>query len=93
MGTLGVLALSPAAHAAWQATIGPFPSRPLLLGMLTWAVALHVWKGMRAVQLAERLGLHRTAMAWGWQTFALGFASLRLLERRAAQAHAEAGSS
>jgi hypothetical protein len=35
------------------------------------------------VQLAERLGLSRSALAWGWQTFALGFASLRLLERRA----------
>jgi 3beta-hydroxy-delta5-steroid dehydrogenase/steroid delta-isomerase len=93
MGTLGVLVLSPAVHAAGQATIGAFPSRPLLLGMFSWAVGLHVWKGLRAVQLAEQLGLHRTAMGWGWQTFALGFASLRLLERRAAQARAKPESS
>jgi 3beta-hydroxy-delta5-steroid dehydrogenase/steroid delta-isomerase len=83
MGLLGALALSPAAHAAWQAAIGPCPPRPLLLGVLAWAALLHVWKALRAVQLAERLGLRRTALAWGWQTLLLGFASLRLLERRA----------
>ncbi len=83
MGLLGVLALSPTAHAAWQDAIGPWTPRPLLLATFAWAVGLHVWKGLRAVQLAERLGLRRTALAWGWQTFLLGFASLRLLERRA----------
>jgi hypothetical protein len=83
MGMLGVLALSPSAHAAWQDAIGPWTPRPLLLGIFAWALATHVWKGLRAVQLAERLGLRRTALAWGWQTFLLGFASLRLLEQRA----------
>ncbi|MEN8160209.1 MAG: NAD-dependent epimerase/dehydratase family protein [Myxococcota bacterium] len=83
MGTLGVLALSPTAHAAWEGWVGPWTPRPLLLAIFAWAVGLHVWKGLRAAQLAEQLGLHRTAMTWGWQTFALGFASLRLLERRA----------
>jgi 3beta-hydroxy-delta5-steroid dehydrogenase/steroid delta-isomerase len=83
MGLLGVLALSPAAHAAWQDAIGPWTPRPLLLAIFAWAVLVHVWKGLRAVQLAERAGLRRTALAWGWQTFLLGFASLRLLERRA----------
>ncbi len=90
MGTLAVLALSPTAHAAWEGWIGGWTPRPLLLAILAWAVGLHVWKGLRAVQLAEQLGLHRTALAWGWQTFALGFASLRLLERRA-EAAREAG--
>jgi 3beta-hydroxy-delta5-steroid dehydrogenase/steroid delta-isomerase len=93
MGTLGVLALSPTAHAAWEGMIGPWTPRPLLLGILAWAAGLHVWKALRAVQLAEQLGLHRTALGWGWQTFAVGFASLRLLERRAAEARAEPGSS
>jgi 3beta-hydroxy-Delta5-steroid dehydrogenase / steroid Delta-isomerase len=88
MGALALLALSPAAHAAWAAWL---PPRPLLIGILAWAVGLHVWKALRAVQLAERLGLRRTALAWGWQTFALGFASLRLLERRERE-RARAGS-
>ncbi len=83
LGLLGVLALSPSAHAAWQGWVGPWTPRPLLLGVFAWAVGLHVWKALRAVQLAEKLGLSRSALAWGWQTFALGFASLRLLERRA----------
>jgi hypothetical protein len=89
MGLLGLLALSPSAHAAWQAWIGPFPPRPLLFGIFAWALGLHVWKALRAVQLAERLGLSRTALGWGWQTFALGFASLRLLERRAEEQRRE----
>jgi 3beta-hydroxy-Delta5-steroid dehydrogenase / steroid Delta-isomerase len=82
MGLLALLALSPGAHARWEAWVGPWTPRPLWVGVLAWAVGLHVWKALRAVQLAERLGLRRTALAWGWQTFALGFASLRLLERR-----------
>jgi hypothetical protein len=83
MGGLGVLALSPSAHAAWESWVGPWTPRPLLLGVFGWAVGLHVWKALRAVQLAQAIGLSRTALAWGWQTFALGFASLRLLEQRA----------
>jgi 3beta-hydroxy-delta5-steroid dehydrogenase/steroid delta-isomerase len=87
MGALALLALSPGAHAVFASWLGAFtPPRPLLVGVLAWAVGLHVWKALRAVQLAERLGLSRTALGWGWQTFALGFASLRLLERRAAEA-------
>jgi 3beta-hydroxy-delta5-steroid dehydrogenase/steroid delta-isomerase len=86
MGALALLALSPAAHAAFASWVGPSTPRPLLLGVLAWAVGLHVWKALRAVQLAERLGLRRTSLAWGWQTFALGFASLRLLERREREA-------
>jgi 3beta-hydroxy-delta5-steroid dehydrogenase/steroid delta-isomerase len=88
MGTLALLALSPAAHRAFEALVGPWAPRPLLLAVFAWALGLHVWKGLRAVQLAERLGLRQSALAWGWQTFLLGFASLRLLERRAEQARA-----
>ena len=90
MGGLALLALSPDAHAAWTSWVGPWTPRPLLLAVLAWAVGLHVWKGLRAVQLAEQLGLRRTALAWGWQTFALGFASLRLLERRARESARDA---
>jgi 3beta-hydroxy-delta5-steroid dehydrogenase/steroid delta-isomerase len=82
MTLLGVLALSPSAHAAWSAHITTWTPRWLLSGVFVWAVLVHVYKGMKAVRLAERAGLHETSMAWGWQTFALGFASLRLLEQR-----------
>ena len=37
------------------------------------------------VRIAERAGLHETSMAWGWQTFLLGFPSLGLLERGQAE--------
>jgi 3beta-hydroxy-delta5-steroid dehydrogenase/steroid delta-isomerase len=89
---LAALVLWPEAHAAFARALGGFaPPRPLLAGVLAWALGLHVWKGLRAVQLAERLGLRRSALAWGWQTFALGFASLSLLERRARETRDAAG--
>jgi hypothetical protein len=37
---------------------------------------------MKAVRIAERAGLQRTSLAWGWQTLLLGFPSLDLLEKR-----------
>ena len=55
-----------------------------------WAAALHVYKGFVAVRMAERAGLHETSLAWGWQTFALGFASLSLLEKRLARTRKDA---
>jgi hypothetical protein len=84
MGTLGVLALSPQAHAAWSEAVTSWTPRWLLGGVFGWALLVHVFKGMKAVRLAERAGLHQTSMGWGWQTFALGFASLSLLEKRIA---------
>ncbi|MCZ6782381.1 MAG: NAD-dependent epimerase/dehydratase family protein [Proteobacteria bacterium] len=83
MTLTGVLALSPAAHAAWSEAVTVWTPRWLLGTIFVWAVLVHVHKGMVAVRLAERAGLHATSTAWGWQTFALGFASLRLLRRRA----------
>jgi len=82
MGLLGVLAFNADAHALWSGAVTTWTPRWLLQGVFAWAVALHVYKGMKAVRLAERAGLHETSMGWGWQTFALGFASLSLLEKR-----------
>ncbi len=86
---LGVLTLSPGAHALWSASVTGWTPRWLLAGVFVWGILLHVYKGMKAVRLAEQAGFHRTSMAWGWQTFLLGFASLGLLEKRIARMGAE----
>jgi 3beta-hydroxy-delta5-steroid dehydrogenase/steroid delta-isomerase len=85
MAFLGVLAFDAEAHAVWSEAVTTWTPRGLLQGVFVWAVSLHVYKGMKAVRMAERAGLHETSMSWGWQTFALGFASLSLLEKRIEQ--------
>jgi deazaflavin-dependent oxidoreductase (nitroreductase family) len=90
MGLLGALALSPAAHALWSGSVTSRTPRWLLQSVFTWAVLVHVYKGMKAVRMAERAGLQESSMGWGWQTFALGFASLSLLERRIERSRADA---
>ena len=82
MTLLGVLAFHPGAHEAWSASVTAWTPAWLLRGIFVWAVATHVRKGLEAVRMAERAGLRDTSLAWGWQTFALGFASLSLLKRR-----------
>ncbi|HEY5645586.1 MAG TPA: NAD-dependent epimerase/dehydratase family protein [Pseudomonadales bacterium] len=84
MALLAMLAFHPPAHAAWTRSVTTWTPRWLLQGVFVWAVLLHVYKGMKAVRTAERADLRETSMAWGWQTFALGFASLGLLEKRIA---------
>ena len=85
MGLLAVLAFSPAAHALWAERVTSWTPRGLLQGIFVWAALLHAYKGMKAVRMAERAGLHQTSMAWGWQTLLLGFPSLGLLEKRVAR--------
>ena len=91
MGLLGLLALSPGAHAWWSRSVTTATPRWLLQGVFVWALLLHVYKGMKAVRMAERAGLHETSMSWGWQTFALGFPSLWKLEECIARGRAGAG--
>jgi hypothetical protein len=90
MAATGVLALSGGAYAWWSAHVTPWLPRGAIAAIFVWACLLHVWKGMRAVRLAERAGYRETSLAWGWQTLLLGFASLRLLERRVARRAREA---
>jgi len=85
MTLLAVLAFDAGAHAWWSANVTTWTPRWLLQGTFVWAALLHVYKGMKAVRIAERAGLHATSIGWGWQTFALGFASLSLLEKRIAR--------
>jgi 3beta-hydroxy-delta5-steroid dehydrogenase/steroid delta-isomerase len=82
MAALGALAVSADAHALWSREVTGLTPRWLLAGVFLLALAEHVRKGLLAVRIAERAGLHRTSLAWGWQTFALGFASLRRLDAR-----------
>jgi 3beta-hydroxy-delta5-steroid dehydrogenase/steroid delta-isomerase len=90
MALTGVLAISDRAYAGFSAHATGLIPRWAIAAAFVWACWLHVRKGLRAVQLAERAGLRETALGWGWQTFLLGFASLRLLERRIAQREAAA---
>jgi len=82
MALLGTLAFDPGAHALWSGSVTTWTPRWLLQGVFVWAVLLHAYKGMKAVRTAERAGLRKTSMGWGWQTLALGFPSLSLLEKR-----------
>jgi hypothetical protein len=88
MTLTGALALSAEAYGWFVANVTTLLPRWLIVATFVWACWLHVKKGLRAVQLAERSGLHATALAWGWQTVLLGFASLQLLERRIAEREA-----
>jgi 3beta-hydroxy-delta5-steroid dehydrogenase/steroid delta-isomerase len=92
MSLTGALAISDAAYGAFAAHVTPRLPRGAIGATFVWACWLHAKKGLRAVQLAERAGLRETSLAWGWQTFLLGFASLGLLEKRiAARAAAARG--
>ena len=84
MGATGALAISDACFGWFAAHVTGAIPQWAIGALFAWACWLHVKKGLRAVQLAERAGLRETSLAWGWQTFLLGFASLRLLERRIA---------
>lgn len=81
----GGLAISDGAYRWFESNATALLPQPLIGAIFVWACWLHVKKGLRAVQIAERAGLQKTSLAWGWQTFLLGFASLGLLERRIAR--------
>jgi len=85
MTLTGALAISTAAYGWFAAHVTTLLPQPLIGAIFVWACWLHVKKGLRAVQMAERAGLRETSLGWGWQTFLLGFASLRLLEERIAE--------
>jgi len=79
MIALGLIAHHPPTWAFWsQQVIGAIPHW-VYQAALWVAVVTQVHKGLKAVRLAERAGLHNTSTAWGWQTLVLGYASLNLL--------------
>ncbi|XP_059291895.1 uncharacterized protein LOC132045347 [Lycium ferocissimum] len=59
-----------------------FPSMLVLKLMFVLAAAAHLGEGIYAWNLAKRID-PANARGWFWQTFALGFFSLRLLLKRA----------
>jgi len=89
MSATGALAISTTCYGWFASNIAGWLPRWAIGLIFAWACWLHVKKGLRAVQLAERAGMRESALAWGWQTFLLGFASLSLLERRITAKNAE----
>jgi 3beta-hydroxy-delta5-steroid dehydrogenase/steroid delta-isomerase len=83
MAALGALALMPTLHALSSRHLISLPPRWALGLVFAWAAVVHVYKGLRAARLASSAGL--SPAGWGWQTFVLGFASMRLLRRRIAE--------
>ena len=73
------IGVDPGVYAYWTENMHPMPDRPFLQWVLVAALALHVFEGWYCYKLANRLGLNNSARAWGWQSFALGYPSTRLL--------------
>ncbi|MBM4385957.1 MAG: DUF4499 domain-containing protein [Deltaproteobacteria bacterium] len=89
MAATGALAISATCYGWFAENVAGWLPRWAIGAIFAWACWLHVKKGLRAVQLAERAGMRESALAWGWQTFLLGFASLGLLERLIAAKQAQ----
>ncbi|MBW2712948.1 MAG: NAD-dependent epimerase/dehydratase family protein [Deltaproteobacteria bacterium] len=81
---LGMVGFHGSLWSWWTAHVPFLGQIPRILYQLgfTAAVWSHVYKGFKAVMLAERAGLQKTAMGWGWQTLLLGFASMNNLLAR-----------
>ncbi|MEO0323947.1 MAG: NAD-dependent epimerase/dehydratase family protein [Myxococcota bacterium] len=95
LGLTFLLALSGAAYAAVASALPGFEAvfpRAVVQAIAVVAALLHVGEGLYAYRLAGREGLSGAAMGWGLQTLALGYPSLRLLQREVATKHAAAGS-
>jgi len=85
MALLGLLAFHTGAYAQWRALVTVALSQSLLRGIFAAAVLTHLLEAMYAWHLAQRAGLRRSARGWFLQTLLLGYPSLRLLLRRAAE--------
>ncbi|XP_020265411.1 short-chain dehydrogenase/reductase family 42E member 1 [Asparagus officinalis] len=76
--------LPPLGPVKWVYNLSMFMFRSLWMTRLAFvaAVACHVGEGIYAWYLARRVD-PQNALGWFWQTFALGFFSLRFLLKRA----------
>src|SRR5262245_34048768 len=85
LGLLGVLGLHPGAYALWTRHVTGVFSQAQLFRVFVVAYVVHIGEAMWARRLALRSGLHASANGWAFQTFLIGFPSLRLLRVRAAR--------
>lgn len=81
---LGMVGFNDPLWTWWAAHVPVLGKVPQLIYQLVFGAAIwtHVYKGFKAVMLAERAGFQKTAISWGWQTLWLGFASMNLLLAR-----------
>lgn len=83
LGLLGVLGLHPGAYALWVRHVTGAFSQSQLLRIFVVSYVIHVGEALWARRLARRSGLNVSANGWAFQTFLIGFPSLRLLRARA----------
>lgn len=87
----GVLALSDAGFSLWSESITTAISRQLIQQIFGAAVFLHVLEATVAYRLALKLGHQKSAVAWGLQTFMLGYPSLGKLVNQNKRSKQESG--
>lgn len=85
LGLLGILGVSTGAYAAWTHYVTGVFSQTQLFRLFVVSYLIHVGEALWARRLALRSGLRKSANGWAFQTFLIGFPSIRLLRARAAQ--------
>ena len=83
LGLLGVLGVSSGAYGLWARYVTAVFSQTQLLRIFILSYVIHVGEALWARRLAQRSGLRASANSWAFQTFLIGFPSLRLLRARA----------
>ena len=81
MALFFAICLHPGVYEYWITHRHPLPDPGTLHLVLVAAVGLHIFEGWYCYHVATKLGLHKSARSWGWQTFVLGYPSTRLLLR------------
>lgn len=85
IGLLALLTLQPQAYEFFAQHVTSLLSQGFLRALLFLAVVVHMLEASYALMLAKQAGFNRTARGWCFQTFLLGYPSLRLLWRRVHQ--------
>jgi hypothetical protein len=85
LSLLAALAVSGDLYAWWRAHVFALPGRGWLIAAIVATYVAHAGEAFFCYRLARHLGLRRSAAGWWLQTFVLGFPSLLLLRRRAAE--------
>ena len=83
LSLLGVQAFSESFYTWWVTHLHPLPSQTVMMWILIACAPIHVFEAFYCHWLARRIGLVRSAVGWGVQSFFLGYPSTRLLRQRA----------